>query len=86
MSRPSSLSAPADEYLTPASAAAFLGLRPATLARWRSAGRVAIDGRPGPPFYRPAPRVVRYRRSDLVSWAEANGPKLLTHDAAASIT
>jgi hypothetical protein len=66
-----------DLFLTPAAAAVFLGLRPATLASWRSRGRVAQDARPGPPFYYVANRLIRYRRYDLIAWAEANGPQQL---------
>ncbi|MBI2407500.1 MAG: helix-turn-helix domain-containing protein [Gemmatimonadetes bacterium] len=52
-------------WLTAQEAAHHLGLRVQTLANWRKAGV-------GPRSYRPAPRVVRYRRDELDAWvAEA---------------
>ena len=63
--------APADKdvLLNETGAAQLLGLQPATLTAWRSRGRL---GGEGPPFIRlgdskkPA---VRYKRADLISWA-----------------
>ncbi len=46
-------------------AAAFLALTPETLARWRIIGY-------GPKFVRISSRAVRYRKRDLIAWAEAN--------------
>lgn len=54
--------------LTERQAAEFLQLSPATLSTWRSRrGRVARDGKQGPPFLRLG-RSIRYRRADLDAW------------------
>ncbi len=44
--------------VTPAEAAAFLGIPPSTLAQWRSQGR-------GPAYIKLENRLVRYRIADL---------------------
>jgi hypothetical protein len=51
------------EYLTCKEAAELLRCTVAALARSRHERR-------GPPYLRPARRIVRYRRSDLVAWLE----------------
>jgi predicted DNA-binding transcriptional regulator AlpA len=45
-------------------AAAFLGFSRRALEAWRSRGG-------GPPFVRVSARAVRYRRRDLIAWAES---------------
>jgi len=52
---------PRVEYLSPEEAAVYIGIRPQTLANWRSTGRYKV------PFVR-AGRLIRYRRADLDSW------------------
>jgi len=44
-------------------AAAFLGVKPNTLAVWRASGRYDL------PFVRIG-RLIRYRRADLEAWLE----------------
>ncbi len=44
-------------------AAAFLGFAIKTLQNWRVIGQ-------GPKFIRPSARAIRYRRKDLIAWAE----------------
>ena len=51
----------ATEQLSPDEAAAYLGIKPQTLAVWRSAGRYDL------PFVRVG-RSIRYRVSDLEAW------------------
>jgi predicted DNA-binding transcriptional regulator AlpA len=55
----STASTPADEIMTPPEAAAYLKLRPSTLAGYRTAGQ-------GPKFCKIG--AVRYRRCDLDAW------------------
>lgn len=57
------LKAAAQEVLTRPQAAAYLSLRPQTLAKW------ACLGREGPRFFKHG-KVVRYRKSDLDAWLE----------------
>lgn len=45
-------------------AAAFLGFTPRALQAWRQRGG-------GPPFVRVSSRAIRYRRDDLIGWAES---------------
>lgn len=52
------------DRMTPQEAAAYLGIKPATLASWRSSGRRKI------PYLKIGRRVV-YRRSDLDAWLSA---------------
>ena len=51
------------EFLTCKEAAELLRCTVAALARFRCERR-------GPPYLRPARRVVRYRKSDLIAWLE----------------
>ena len=55
---------PHDTYLTTGEAASMLNVPQATLRWWRHA-------RTGPKSFRMGPRKVMYRRSDVVSWVEA---------------
>lgn len=59
--------------LTENQAAAFLGHKPRTLQKWRVCGG-------GPLFISISKRSVRYRRRDLLAWAEAR-VKRTTSDA-----
>ena len=54
---------PESRFLNTSQAAAYLGLRPPTLERWRSVGE-------GPVFYKLGARVV-YAREDLDAFAES---------------
>lgn len=54
-----------DRMMTRVEAAAYLGLRPATLEAWASRGSVNL------PFSKLG-RLVRYRKRDLDSFIEAN--------------
>ncbi|MBI3441223.1 MAG: helix-turn-helix domain-containing protein [Proteobacteria bacterium] len=46
-------------------AAAFLGYSPRALQKWRGCGS-------GPKFVKVSGRSIRYRRKDLIQWAEEN--------------
>lgn len=52
-----------DALETEQSAAGFLGVTPRALQKWRITGT-------GPQFVRISGRCVRYRRRDLIVWAE----------------
>jgi excisionase family DNA binding protein len=52
------------EYLNQAEAAAFLGLHVNTLVK-------LSKGEGGPPRTKIGPRLVRYRRSDVIAWMES---------------
>lgn len=54
---------PSDDFLPSDDAAQMLGLSPRTLERFRLEGR-------GPSYFKFG-RVVRYRRSTMLAWAEA---------------
>ena len=56
-------SGPVKPFLTTKEAAAWLGLAPDTLEKWRVKG--------GGPPYRKHGRYVRYHLEDLVAWSEA---------------
>jgi hypothetical protein len=58
------VSAGAGELLTVVGAAALLGLSVSCLNKWRITGQ-------GPAWHR-CGRAVRYRRTDLASWLDAN--------------
>jgi Helix-turn-helix domain len=53
-----------DTLLSEAQSAEFLGVTPRALQAWRQRGG-------GPSFVRISSRCVRYRRRDLIAWAEA---------------
>ena len=55
---------PRSEYLTPEQAAEYLGIKPQTLANWRSTGRYGL------PYLR-AGRLIRYRRDALDRWLDS---------------
>jgi excisionase family DNA binding protein len=61
---------PNPDLLSEDQAAAYLSVRPQTLAVWRSTGRYGL------PFVR-CGRLVRYRRADLDRWLES---RLVTAD------
>jgi predicted DNA-binding transcriptional regulator AlpA len=52
------------KWLTTAAAAEIIGVRPATLERWRCEGR-------GPSYYKITARVVRYDIDDIDEWITA---------------
>lgn len=52
-----------DALLRPADAARFLGFTARALEAWRHRGG-------GPQFVKVSARAVRYRRGDLIAWAE----------------
>jgi predicted DNA-binding transcriptional regulator AlpA len=54
-----------EKLLLDEEAATFLAVSTRTLARWRVVGF-------GPKFIRISSRAVRYRKRDLIAWAEAN--------------
>ena len=54
-----------DRLIPEAEAASFLGVEVSTCQSWRVKAA-------GPPFVRPSARLVRYRRRDLISWANAH--------------
>ena len=53
-----------ESLLSEAQSADLLGVTPRALQAWRQRGG-------GPPFVRISSRCVRYRRRDLIGWAEA---------------
>ncbi len=53
-----------NDHLTTTEAAAYLGVAPTTMARWRHKGI-------GPVFTRPGFRFVQYERSELDRWKES---------------
>ena len=53
-----------EQLLTPDEAAAYLRVAPHTLAQWLSKGV-------GPPYRKVGPRLVRYDRTELESWLQA---------------
>lgn len=55
----------ADELLTQREVAEMLKVAVRTLERWRQDGS-------GPPFVRVGPRAIRYRRTAVEQWLEAN--------------
>lgn len=64
-------------YLNTREAAAFLGLSPRTLDRYRVTGE-------GPPFYKLGPRRVGYKKADMVAWVESRRLKSTSDDSAAA--
>ena len=52
------------DLFTPEQAAAYLGLKPQTLANWRTTGRYNL------PFLR-CGRLIKYRAADLDWWLES---------------
>jgi predicted DNA-binding transcriptional regulator AlpA len=60
--------ASANPLLDTRGAAAYLGLRPATLESWRYTGGPAGGG---PPYIALGRRRIRYRRADLDAWLES---------------
>lgn len=52
------------QAISPAEAAAAIGVKPAALENWRKRGG-------GPPFIRISSKCVRYRVRDLREWQEA---------------
>jgi len=63
-----------DPHVNENEAATLIGSTPKTLRTWRSRGRVAIDGIPGPPFRKIGRRVI-YPLSGLQEFVAAF-PKL----------
>lgn len=59
-------------WLGRTAAAAYLGLAPRTLDRWRCSGG-------GPPYYKLRNYLVRYRIADLDTWVSSQ-PRLHTED------
>jgi hypothetical protein len=54
-----------DEYILPATVGEITGLKTGALAQLRYMGR-------GPRFYKPTPRTVLYKRSEVMAWIEAS--------------
>jgi predicted DNA-binding transcriptional regulator AlpA len=54
-----------EEFVSPERVAKITGMSPAALAQLRYRGS-------GPQFYKPTPRTVRYRQSEVVAWMEAS--------------
>lgn len=59
-------------------AASLLGVTPRTLQAWRHRGG-------GPPFVKISSRCVRYRKRDLLAWAEARLESNTSQPAAAEV-
>jgi len=53
------------DYIDIAETARLTGMKPAQLAQLRHRGT-------GPRFYKPTPRTVRYRRSEVLAWLGAS--------------
>ena len=62
---PESLNLDPDALASEQLAAGFLGVTPRALQKWRMTGD-------GPRYVRISSRCVRYRRRDLVEWAQAH--------------
>ena len=60
------------QLLTTEQAAEFLGLRPQTLALWRSSRRYELR-------FLKVGRLVRYRRADLESWLDRRGSEIAAY-------
>jgi len=56
-----------DKLLTPAEAAAILGISKFTLDGWRLSKE-----RESPPHVKLSERTIRYRLADLIAWIETN--------------
>lgn len=69
------ISTPTAEVLRPDQAAAYLGITPDMLKRWRIAGT-------GPVFMAWGRRTVRYRLSDLDAWIASQPAATNTAEAA----
>ncbi|TFC30786.1 hypothetical protein E3O55_07320 [Cryobacterium sp. MDB1-18-2] len=54
-----------DDYILPAAVGEITGLKVGALAQLRYLGR-------GPRFYKPTPRTVLYKRSEVLAWVEAS--------------
>jgi predicted DNA-binding transcriptional regulator AlpA len=54
-----------DEFIQPAIVGELLGLSAAALAQLRYQGT-------GPKFYKPTPKTVLYKRSEVIAWVEAS--------------
>lgn len=54
-----------EDFIQPAAVAEMTGLTTAALAQLRYLGT-------GPRFYKPTPRTVLYRRSEVLAWVEAS--------------
>jgi hypothetical protein len=54
-----------EDFISPAVVGEILGLSVAALAQLRYLGR-------GPRFYKPTPRTVLYKRSEVLAWVEAS--------------
>ena len=63
-----------DEFIQPSAVTAITGLSVASLAQLRVRGR-------GPRFYKPTPRTVLYKRSEVVAWVEASARERTTSAA-----
>lgn len=61
------------DFIQPAEVETITGLTVAALAQLRYQGR-------GPRFYKPTPRTVLYKRSEVIAWVEASAQNS-THDA-----
>jgi predicted DNA-binding transcriptional regulator AlpA len=65
------------EFLSDGELAHLLAVSTRTILRWRRHGN-------GPPFCRIGLRCVRYRRADVVAWADANTFETLAAETVAS--
>ena len=54
-----------DDYILPATVGEITGMKTGALAQLRYLGR-------GPRFYKPTPRTVLYKRSEVLAWIEAS--------------
>jgi hypothetical protein len=54
-----------DDFLSPAMVAALTGIKIGALAQLRYEHK-------GPRFYKPTPRTVLYRRSEVIAWVEGS--------------
>ena len=63
-----------EEFIQPVSVSEITGLSIAALAQLRYHGR-------GPRFYKPTPRTVLYRRSEVMEWVEQSA-QTVTHSVA----
>ncbi len=54
-----------EEFIQPTTVTEITGLSIAALAQLRTRGR-------GPKYYKPTPRTVLYKRSEVIAWVEAS--------------
>lgn len=60
-----------DDFIQPAAVSEMTGMSTGALAQLRYAGT-------GPRFYKPTPKTVLYKRSEVIAWVEASARQRTT--------